>query len=185
MVHFLPWEERTPQKKQEEDQKDTAKSTTCGPQGSRLPMPCSDQEKDELGFAAQAEFLERREVILGDSGAGIMLLKLPCSLRKPQQCEGYRGLTSDEWWAVINGGKAVEQDVEKYQFSNIFTAFALCFYPLLPVMVLGISPQGSCGWWVPQVLSYKGENSSQGPTVQQNTLFSLRKADSQCFLFYV
>lgn len=59
-------------------------------------MPCSDQEKDELGFAAQAEFLERREVILGDSGAGMVLLKLPCSLRKPQQCEGYRGLTSDE-----------------------------------------------------------------------------------------
>lgn len=59
-------------------------------------MPCSDQEKDELGFAAQAEFLERREVILGDSGAGMVLLELPCSLRKPQQCEGYRGLTSDE-----------------------------------------------------------------------------------------
>lgn len=40
-------------------------------------MSCSGQEeKDEFGFAAQVEFLERKEVILGDAGVGTVLLKL-------------------------------------------------------------------------------------------------------------
>lgn len=55
MPHFLPWEERTSQRKQDKGQKDTAKSSAAGPKEAGLPRRgCGQEGTDELDFAEQA-----------------------------------------------------------------------------------------------------------------------------------
>ena len=71
-----PWEKWTSQRNKEEEQKDTAKLTAHGSKGGRSPVTCSGQEeKDDLGFATQAELLEKKD-ILGDAEVGTMLFNL-------------------------------------------------------------------------------------------------------------
>lgn len=83
---FAAWEERAPRRKEEEDKKDTTESRARGPQGDRAPCELQGQEeKDELGFAAQAGFLESR-----DARVGIVLLKR--RRRAPMDTTAVRGM---------------------------------------------------------------------------------------------
>lgn len=107
MPHFLPWEEGAPQRKQE-DQRLLGSWLPVGPRETGLPTSCSGQKEKHVGdFASQAEFLERREVILRDAEVGTVLLELPCSQWKAQQCdkhsERYSWVTREEWWSVTDG----------------------------------------------------------------------------------
>lgn len=181
MPHFLPWEEGAPQRKQE-DQRLLGSWLPVGPRETGLPTSCSGQKEKHVGdFASQAEFLERREVILRDAGVGTVLLELPCSQWKAQQCdkhsERYSWVTREEWWSVTDGKlewSGLGRNFNSQAHLRLFLSVSLAS-PFSPAMGPWLSPQCHCGWRIPQTLFYKGRNSSQGITIKQHSSTPLDK----------